>query len=277
MGQGCTFAVVLFALTSSACRLDPASKPECRVTADCRPGKLCANGVCQDPSGRTPDAGPPDTGPTLVPSSCVAPAPFPSTPVLDDFNRTGPVGASWTGGATDFSIFAGKELQDNTSTTAALLWSTPFGDQRPVEAYVTLTNFDRYPYNLELLLRALPGANPSCDVISVLYWDHGFNPESSYPQVLLTYCDTVTTGTPAGPVGMGPQQLEMAGFGLGARSYPDGLTEVFVRDSGQSNFVCKFSVQLPVYARQASPGNIGVSANSSDAARWDDFGGGDAP
>jgi hypothetical protein len=70
----------------------------------------------------------------------------------------------------------------------------------------------------------------------------------------------------------------MPGFALGVRSFPNGCTEIFRRDAGNTSFDRFSVVDASAYLYKGSQGLIGVkSYDAQIPSLWDDFGGGNAP
>lgn len=182
---------------------------------------------------------------------------FPSTPVLDDFNRPdGLVGGDWTlnPAKNAFSIEA-QRLVKNTGDLVAqvMLWPSVFGPDQ--EAFVTLSEVDISFKEMQLTLKA-QNPSSSCSSISVLY-----SPLTG--QVEVWVCDStwVKQGSKAVPF--------VAGDQLGARAYANGAVEVF--KNGQS--VATYSVAS--WDGSKLGGFIGLSADIYGMVKsYDDFGGG---
>jgi glucose/arabinose dehydrogenase len=181
---------------------------------------------------------------------------FPTTGVLDDFNRAdGPLGGNWTGDVSGLQVSANRLVQ--ASSPAGAGWDgAVFGPAQ--EAYVTLAEIDSAALELDLLLKA---QDASCDSGCIdVRWDanagevsvHTFTPGSGWE-------------TRGGPF---PLALE-PGDQLGARATPDGTVQVF--RSGVLSATASVEGWPPV----ALGGRVGLKLVSAGASSLDDFGGGD--
>ena len=106
--------------------------------------------------------------PTTTPA---APPSFPTSGILDTFNRAdGPIGANWAG-ATGTGFYKIASQKVNVLNSGALYWKAgdPFGINQ--EAFVTLTTVATGGTEQDLLLKVQGGSNPDWTkgVIEVLY------------------------------------------------------------------------------------------------------------
>jgi hypothetical protein len=176
---------------------------------------------------------------------------FPSTPLLDDFNRPGPsVGGAWMGAVDSFAI--GNQELTCADCGSAVFWSEPFGPNQ--EVWATLTRFDLEASEINLVLKGQ--GNTYCDMIEILYSPHDRS-------LRIDYCsEGEWRRLDAEPL------MLAAGDRLGGRAHVDGSVEVYVNDRPFTTFdVSAFPFEV---------GRIGVNGISGpNGNAWDDFGGGD--
>jgi RHS repeat-associated protein/uncharacterized repeat protein (TIGR01451 family) len=184
--------------------------------------------------------------------SASPPSYFPSTPVLDDFNRSdGPLGSNWSGMTWGYSI-AGQRL--DVGMGEDILWdAADFGADQ--EVFVTLVEIDPAGEELDVLLK---GQENESGVIEVLYY-----PAGHWVQVW-TYSDAEDW------VQRGPNlgATFAAGDRLGARARPDGTVEVYRNDTLLGT---RDVSDWPYYAEG---GQIGLWFVDAGDTLLDDFGGG---
>jgi hypothetical protein len=176
---------------------------------------------------------------------------FPTTEVLDDFNRAGPaLGLSWIGGTDDYAIKE-QTLWCGLCYSAAL-WSEVFGPEQ--EVFAKLVHFEAGAAEINLVLKAQ--SSPDCDLIEVLY-----APVNS--TVRIAYCtEGMWSDLEATPV-----TLEL-GDRLGGRARADGLIEIYVNE--------RLITTVDASAFPFESGRLGVNGVSGNTgSQWDDFGGGD--
>lgn len=180
---------------------------------------------------------------------------FPTTPVLDDFNRPdGPVGAPWIFAAGNLSIVSNQAAP--TSPGFGVVWGgQSFGPNQ--EAYVTIgplaTGAPEHDLNLKV-----QGTGEAVAEIEVRYDD-------------VQHWVAVGTYDPAiGWQGnfVVPVQL-VAGDRLGARAYGNGTVQVYVNDA----LIGATDISFWQYHDQG--GYIGMTLVGAQTSRLDDFGGGD--
>jgi hypothetical protein len=183
-----------------------------------------------------------------------ASASFPMTALLDDFDREdGSPGQSWAGALDRFEIHE-QRLVDKGSDGAPLVWSEAFGPNQ--EVFATLHAFGEEQAEINLLLK-VQDPYSSCNLMQVLY-------EPVQSEVEVQFCSG-NKWTYAGTV-----RLELKpGDRLGARTYADGHTKVYV------NAEAVLTVEASAFQYRAVGGRIGV--NSLGDSCYDDFGGGDIP
>jgi PKD repeat protein len=180
---------------------------------------------------------------------------FPSTPVLDAFNRAdGPIGPSWSGQTTQYDISASTLRM--IGSDASIVWSpTAFGSDQ--ECYVTIRDFTPGATETDLLLK-VQGATFESGTIEVWY----DAPEQSV---------RVWTFHP------GPGWVERGvlsgvtfddGDEYGARAFADGRVEVF------RNRAKLGEVSVTGWPFYAQGGRIGLWLIGAFNETLDDFGGG---
>mgnify|MGYP001318641996 CR=1 FL=1 len=94
---------------------------------------------------------------------------FPSTPILDDFNRAnGGIGNNWSGHTSAYAISSNElDVAYNTSD-ADIYWSSePFGADQ--EVFVTLSHVDADSWEQDLLLKSQSNSTWGDGVLEVLY------------------------------------------------------------------------------------------------------------
>lgn len=210
----------------------------------------------------------PSSLPTLTPTPTPTPTPsntptatpangtFPTTGVLDNFNRAnGALGSNWTGFTSGISVLNNKM---NVDSDGDIYWE-PASFNANQEAYVTLASIDPNAAEIDLLLK-VQGATWPSGVIEVLY-----NPAGSKVQVF-TYTssqDWVQRGADI-PVSFA------AGDQFGARAKSDGTVEVYKNGSLVG------SRDISAWPYNANGGKLGLWMIGIDVMNVDDFGGGDS-
>jgi hypothetical protein len=179
------------------------------------------------------------------------PGTFPSTQLLDNFNREGPgLLDNWIGATGDYAIK--EQAAWCTSCTQAVMWKKAFGEQQ--EVFATLKQFDDDAGEINLVLKAQD--SPACELIEVIY-----SPLSLHLRV--AYCvDYAWTD-------LEPLSVMLdEGDRLGARAHTDGKVEIFRNTERLA--------EVDVSGFPYTFGRIGLNGVSSDnGISWDDFGGGD--
>jgi len=196
--------------------------------------------------------------PTSTPTPTITSTPasgFPSTIVLDNFNRAnGAPGKNWAGATAGYSIVSNRL---DVGTGSALFWKVAsFGTSQ--EAFVTLTAIDTAGSELDLLLKSQSSTTWSSGVIKVLY-----DPIAQNVQVW-TYSSTqgwVQRGTNI-PVTF------VNGDQLGARAKSNGMVEIY------RNGVLLGLRDANGWTYSANGGYIGLWFVNAGNALLDDFGGG---
>jgi glucose/arabinose dehydrogenase len=182
---------------------------------------------------------------------------FPSTPVLDTFDRPdGPLGAPWTGNLGGLAV-ADSGLAPLVTDTWAVWDGGVFGPTQ--ECYVTFDAVTAAAPEHDLMLK-VQGTDWSAGYIEVRYdAEVGLLRVSTY--TLAT--SWVLRGGPW-PIAFG------AGDQLGARAYPNGAVDVF------KNGALIGSCSTGDWPFGTAGGRIGLLFWEATSSRLQDFGGGDA-
>ncbi len=182
---------------------------------------------------------------------------FPSTPVLDDFNRAdGAIGGSWIDQPDGLTVSA-NALASNGAQAVTEWGAATFGPNQ--EAYLTITATDPGATEQDLTLK-VQGSVWSAGEIEVWY----SAPASS------VYVYTYDAGEGWVQRGAFSPVTFAPGERLGARALANGMVQVF----HDVTLLGTISVQAWPFA--SAGGRIGMSFTGAAAGRWDDFGGGDA-
>lgn len=191
---------------------------------------------------------------TVASSSSGIGAGFPSTPVLDDFNRSdGPIGGQWlVENPAQYSI-SNDRLAISTGQPGVIVWPDQFGPTQ--EAFVTFQASDPGDGELELIMKSQGGVIQECESIQVDY---------VYPNLNGVVCaggNFVEIGKVAAMFAPGDQ--------LGARFYADGKLEAY------RNGVLIATWDATGWPFYKNGGRIGfASYGIVKTALLDDFGGG---
>ncbi len=180
---------------------------------------------------------------------------FPSTGVLDNFNRgNGAIGSNWSGTTSAYTVASNRV---NVVADGDIYWNAAsFGADQ--EVYVTFVTVDPAGGEQDLLLKSQSNSTPYSGVIEVVY-------DAANHQVRVeTYANSqgwVQRGASL-PVTL------VNGDQLGARATATGSVEVY------RNGVLLSTWDVTAWPYYASSGYIGVWFLSAPNAVWDDFGGG---
>jgi PKD repeat protein len=184
-----------------------------------------------------------------------SPGAFPSTNVLDNFNRSnGAIGSNWSGSTSGYSI-AGNKLDVGSGDD--IFWSpTSFGTDQ--EVFVTFTTIDQSGSELDLLLKSQSNSSWNSGLIEVWY-----DPAGQRAQVwtFSSSQDWVQRGADI-PVALSH------GDQLGARATADGQVEVY------RNGTLLATRDVTGWPYYANGGYIGLWFINADDTVLDDFGGG---
>jgi hypothetical protein len=180
---------------------------------------------------------------------------FPSTPVLDNFNRSnGPIGSQWLDEMSDLAIDANQMILagNNASTT----WGgAVFGPDQ--EVYVTFDAVSEIGPEQNLMLK-IQGDQWHAGHIEVRY-------DATVPRI------AVATYSPMqGWVGRGSlDDVTLApGDQFGARVFSNGIVHIFVNGENIG------SVSVEAWPYHSQGGRIGLTLSGAVGARMDNFGGG---
>jgi hypothetical protein len=183
---------------------------------------------------------------------------FPTTPVLDTFNRAnGAIGINWGGYASAFSIASNQlDVVAGGFDTYAFWRNTAFGADQ--EAYFTFAQVDADSSEQSLFLKSQSNTSYGNGVIEVLYdanadivqvWT--FHPTGGWTQRGANIPVTFVNGDQ-----------------FGARALANGTVEVY------KNGVLLATRSITGWVLYASGGYIGIWFADAADARLDDFGGG---
>lgn len=183
-------------------------------------------------------------------------AAFPTTPVLDAFNRPdGPLAAPWTGDLSGIGIESGR-LRQTAVSNSIVLGPDPFGPLQ--EAFVTVSQASVAPeHNLMLKVQGTTWSSGHLEV--------RFDDVAGRVSV-----NTYTAGggwlthlnEPSAPLSSGEQ--------IGARAFPNGGVQVF------RNGVLVATADCSGWPHASLGGRIGMTVTGATGSRLDDFGGGSA-
>jgi glucose/arabinose dehydrogenase len=180
---------------------------------------------------------------------------FPTTGVLDDFNRSnGPVGGSWAGTTGGVAIVDSALAIQSGEVT--ITWNAAlFGSNQ--EAYVTIAELTAGAPEHNLLLKA-QGTSWTDGVIEVRYDDR-------FPRLAVGTYHPIQgwQGGTTFPVSLA------AGDQLGARAWQDGTVEVF------KNGARVGSTSVAFWPFHTGGGRVGLWLVGAASTVLDDFGGGD--
>jgi hypothetical protein len=175
---------------------------------------------------------------------------FPTTNVLDNFNRAnGALGSNWGGNVNNYSI-SNNQLHPGQDW---VYW-TPNAFGASQEAYITLANIDQSSAEIDLLLKI----QSSGGTIEVLYY-----PPGGYVQVW-----TYTPGADWQQYGSNIPVTFANGDQFGARALENGSVEVYKNGS----LVGTADVSAWQFAQNG--GSIGLWTVNAGTTLLDDFGGG---
>lgn len=186
---------------------------------------------------------------------------FPSTLVLDDFNRPdGPMGMNWSGNTFGYNISSNQLHADYSGSNSDIYWSNePFGADQ--EVYVTITRVDANGGEQDLLLKVQSNITWGDGVVEVLYdamnqrvqvWTYEWPQEwvQHGADIPVTFVDGDT---------------------LGARALANGTVELY------RNGELLATRDITSWSHYADGGYIGLWFIGAEDAILDDFGGGTIP
>jgi hypothetical protein len=185
---------------------------------------------------------------------------FPSTAVLDDFNRAdGSIGSNWSGDPSSY-VISSNQLHFYDNAINDLYWNpSSFGADQ--EVYVTFAHVDTQAGEQDLLLKAQSNSNWGAGVLEVMY-----DAPNHRVQVW-------TWEWPAGWIQRGADipVTFVDGDQFGARALADGTVEVY------RNEELLAQRDASAWSHYDEGGYIGLWLLSADNAVLDDFGGGTVP
>jgi len=182
---------------------------------------------------------------------------FPSTAVLDNFNRAnGSIGSNWLGYTSKYHVTSNQMTVDYNGSNSDIYWNNLFGADQ--EAYVTFTDIDSTASEQDLLLKAQSNTTWGDGVIEVLYDPTG---------------QTVQVWTYEWPDGWTQHGADIPvafvdGDIFGARALANGTVEVY------KNGTLLASRDITAWLHYADGGYIGLWFIAAEDAVLDDFGGG---
>jgi hypothetical protein len=183
---------------------------------------------------------------------------FPSTSVLDDFNRAnGGIGSNWSGNKTKYDINANQLKVISNDSNSDIYWNAAsFGADQ--EAYFTFTDVSTTATEQDLLLKSQGATTWGDGVLEVLY-----DAPNQRVQVW-------TYEWPAGWVQHGADISVTFSNGdqFGARAYGDGTVEVY------KNGTLLAMRDITSWSYYDQGGYIGLWFVDAQDAVLDDFGGG---
>jgi len=182
---------------------------------------------------------------------------FPTTPVLDTFNRAnGPIGGAWADQTAGLVIDSNALAQ--TGGSATTVWSGgAFGPDQ--EAFVTLSALTAGASEHDLMLK-VQGTTWSSGHIEVRY-------DGTYPRVVVSTYSSQQGWQARGILGGLSFQ---PGDQLGARAYANGTVQVY------KNGAAVGTASVAGWPYAALGGRLGLTIAGATSSRLDNFGGGTA-
>ena len=183
---------------------------------------------------------------------------FPSTPILDTFNRAnGAMGHNWSGNKTKYTINANQLKVISNASNSDVYWaSQAFGADQ--EAYITFSDISATATEQDLLLKSQSNTTWGHGVLEVLYdapnqraqvwtyeWHEGWVKHGA--DIPVTFVD---------------------GDQFGARAFADGIVEVY------KNGILLATRDITSWLYYDQGGYIGLWFIGAQNAKVDDFGGG---
>jgi len=179
---------------------------------------------------------------------------FPTTNVLDDFNRPdGQLGGQWLVDTPGAYTIAGNQLAYSTGDPGVMIWPAQFGATQ--EAFITFGTVESTDMEHELILKSQGGMVQECESIQVDYTSGGVD------VVRCTGGNFVYIGTVNVTFSVGDQ--------LGARARADGMVEIY------KNGTLLQTLDANAWPFAKGGGRIGfASYGVMKAGAFDNFGGG---
>jgi len=186
----------------------------------------------------------------------LATPPFPTTPVLDNFNRpSGAIGGDWVHEISNLLI-SNRRLRQSGGQSNAVYDGAVYGPDQ--EAYLTLSQIDSNAPHQDLMLK-IQGTADENGHIQVRY-------DVNYPRITVATFSQVEGWVTRGIANLSQPLAE--GTVLGARASSDGYVSVYVNSAE----VGRYPYHSWIFATDG--GRIGISLNDASGGRYDDFGGG---
>lgn len=181
-------------------------------------------------------------------------ATFPTTAVLDDFNRPdGALAAPWTGDLAGL-VVESQRLRQSGSANSVVFGTAPFGPAQ--EVFVTVAQASEAPEH-DLMLKVQGGS-----------WSNGHLEVRFDAQVDLVTVNGYTPGGGWQSYLAVPLPVLANGDQIGARAYANGAVEVFRNGARIGTADCS------AWPFHASGGFVGLTIVDAAGSRFDDFGGG---
>lgn len=186
---------------------------------------------------------------------------FPSTSVLDNFNRTnGSIGSNWTGYTTAFGISSNQLIVNTGGSDSYIFWgNAQFGADQ--EAYVTISQMNAGSEELSLLLKSQANDSYGYGTIEIFYMAN--------PDILQVWTYDISGGWVKHGLDISVTLAE--GDQLGTRALADGTLEVYKN----STLLATRNIGSWTYYDQG--GYVGVWFANAYGQKLDDFGGGNVP
>lgn len=206
----------------------------------------------------------PSLTPMPTPTATLTPTPtpgFPTTPLLDDFNRTnGSIGTNWQGktGAAYYAI-SGNTLSviDNTGATDdVIIWKDVFAADQEVSMTITTAKSSAIDTDLILKAQGSTGASPMLEI-----WNR---PNLGRVEVW-TY-DSINNWRQWGTY---VSATFASGDKIGARAYANGDVKIY-----KNGVQIGSTISIVGWPFSASTGKVGLWTYQANGVQIDDFFGG---
>jgi glucose/arabinose dehydrogenase len=183
---------------------------------------------------------------------------FPTTPVLDRFNRAnGGLGPNWTDQLNQLAIISNAVGQTSNTWNDAVWDSAAYGPTQ--EAYYTFNAVTTSSPEHDLMLK-LQGTTWTAGLVEIHY-------DASQHNVVVNTYDTPNSWRGWATI---PNVTFVAGDQFGARAYPSGAVEIY------KNATLIGTADVSGWPFHANGGYIGIEMALATSTRIDNFGGGDA-
>ena len=194
------------------------------------------------------------TIPTSTPTATATPLGFPSTVVLDTFNRAnGAPGSNWSGATSGYAISSNRL---DVGSGGALFWTSQFGPDQ--EAFITLTTIDSTGTRQNILLKSQSRTSWNSGVIEVAY--------SAVNKRIQVWTYSSAQGWVQRGANISVTMVN--GDTFGARARANGMVEVY------RNGVLLATRDASAWTYAGNGGYIGIWFYRSNKAFVDNFGGG---